>query len=110
MEAVRKTALGADECLTWSQHRDAVKLVKGLKKEGWKISALEEDEGSQPFDQIAGSDSPTVLILGSEVTGVDPELLDLADGIFRIPMRGQKHSFNVAIAFSIAAYALVEHG
>jgi tRNA G18 (ribose-2'-O)-methylase SpoU len=46
------------------------------------------------------------LIAGSEVTGVDPELLDLADEIFYIPMRGEKKSFNVAMAFSIAAYAL----
>jgi tRNA G18 (ribose-2'-O)-methylase SpoU len=44
--------------------------------------------------------------VGSEVTGVDPELLDLSDEIFYIPMRGEKKSFNVAIAFSIAAYAL----
>jgi tRNA G18 (ribose-2'-O)-methylase SpoU len=47
-----------------------------------------------------------VLIVGNEVTGVDPELLDLCDEIYCIPMRGQKKSFNVAIAFSIAAYTL----
>jgi tRNA G18 (ribose-2'-O)-methylase SpoU len=105
--AVRKTALGADEHVAWSYHKDAVKLIMGLKKEGWKIFALEEDERSQPVGQVANL-SCAVLILGSEVTGVDPELLDLADGIFHIPMRGQKRSFNVANAFSIAAYALVE--
>jgi tRNA G18 (ribose-2'-O)-methylase SpoU len=48
----------------------------------------------------------TVLIAGNEVTGIDPELLVLADSILYIPMRGQKRSFNVANAFSIAAYAL----
>ena len=47
-----------------------------------------------------------VLILGNEVTGIDPDLLDLCDEVFHIPMRGEKKSFNVAIAFSIAAYAL----
>jgi tRNA G18 (ribose-2'-O)-methylase SpoU len=30
----------------------------------------------------------------------------LCDTIYYIPMRGQKRSFNVAIAFGIAAYAL----
>ena len=49
---------------------------------------------------------PAVLIVGNEVTGVDPELLDLCDQTFYIPMRGEKKSFNVAIAFGIAAYAL----
>jgi tRNA G18 (ribose-2'-O)-methylase SpoU len=47
-----------------------------------------------------------LLIVGNEVTGVDPELLDLAEIILHIPMHGQKRSFNVANAFSIAAYAL----
>jgi 23S rRNA (guanosine2251-2'-O)-methyltransferase len=110
VDAVRKTALGAEEFVTWSQHKDAVKLVKGLKREGWKVGALEEDQRSIPISQFPNSrfNDSFVLILGSEVTGVDPELLDLADHIFYIPMRGQKRSFNVANAFSIAAYAMGE--
>jgi 23S rRNA (guanosine2251-2'-O)-methyltransferase len=108
VDAVRKTALGAEEYVTWSQHKDAVKLVKGLKLAGWKVGALEEDQRAIPISQFTKSSTPFVLILGSEVTGVDPELLDLADHIFYIPMHGQKRSFNVANAFSIAAYALVD--
>jgi 23S rRNA (guanosine2251-2'-O)-methyltransferase len=108
VDAVRKTALGAEEYVTWSQHKDAVKLVKGLKLAGWKVGALEEDQRAIPISQFTKSATPFVLILGSEVTGVDPDLLDLTDHIFYIPMRGQKRSFNVANAFSIAAYALVE--
>ncbi len=106
IEAVRKTALGADEYVTWSYHKNAVELVKGLKKEGYKIFALEEGKGSQPLNQAANLAG--ILILGNEITGVDPELLDLADRVFHIPMRGEKRSFNVANAFSVAAYALVE--
>jgi tRNA G18 (ribose-2'-O)-methylase SpoU len=49
-----------------------------------------------------------VLVLGNEVTGVDPELLDLCDQIVHIPMRGQKRSFNVEVAFAIAAYSLAK--
>src|SRR5215831_2141902 len=30
-EAVTKTSLGAEDSVTWSYHKDAVKLVKGLK-------------------------------------------------------------------------------
>ncbi|HNC09317.1 MAG TPA: RNA methyltransferase [Anaerolineales bacterium] len=104
-ESVTKTSLGAEEYLTWSQHKDAVKLVKGLKKEGWKIFALEEDKRAVHVNALPASDKKMCLILGSEVTGVDPSLLDLCDGIFYIPMFGQKRSLNVAIAFSVAAYA-----
>jgi tRNA G18 (ribose-2'-O)-methylase SpoU len=108
VSAVRKTALGAEEYVTWSHHKDSVSLVNGLKLEGWEVGALEEDRRATPISKTVASQisSPFVLILGSEVTGVDPDLIELADRIFYIPMYGQKRSFNVANAFSIAAYAL----
>lgn len=107
-DAVTKTSLGAEDAVTWSYHKDAVKLVQGQKKEGWQVWALEEHERAIPISSHPDSLSPmpVILILGSEVTGVDPGLLDLADNIFHIPMHGEKSSFNVAIAFGIAAYQL----
>ena len=108
-EAVTKTSLGAEDTLPWSIHKDAVKLVAGLKKEGWRIIALEEGEGSKEIKKHSkGNVEKSVLILGSEVTGVDPDLLALCDEMISIPMRGQKRSLNVAIAFSVAAYALTK--
>jgi len=112
-EAVTKTSLGAEDSVTWSYHKDAVKLVKGLKVEGWKVYALEEDERAKEMgrkDEGGRMNEKAVLIIGNEVTGVDPELLDLCDEIFHIPMRGEKKSFNVAMAFSIAAYAITSPG
>jgi len=108
VNAVRKTSLGAENYVTWSAHKDAVNVVYKLKLEGWKIAALEEDARAISIVQHSkpALQSPIVLMLGNEVTGVDPQLLDLADQIYYIPMHGQKRSFNVANAFSIAAYAL----
>ena len=110
-EAVTKTSLGAEDSVPWSYHKDAVRLVKGLKVEGWKTYGLEEDARSTSISHFPDSQflKPAVLIVGNEVTGVDPELLDLCEEIFYIPMRGEKKSFNVAIAFGIAAYALSVH-
>lgn len=105
-EAVTKTSLGAEDTVSWSGHKDAVKLVWGLKKEGWNIYALEEDDRAREIQTSRFGRQNSVLILGSEVTGVDPELLGLCDEIFYIPMRGQKRSLNVAIAFSVAANVL----
>jgi tRNA G18 (ribose-2'-O)-methylase SpoU len=107
-EVVTKTSLGAEDSVPWSCHKDAVRLIKGLKAEGWKIFALEEDPRSLSISQLTDSrfPNPAVLIVGNEVTGVDPDLLDLCDSIIYIPMFGEKKSFNVAIAFGIAAYAL----
>jgi len=103
---VRKTALGAEQFVTWSQHKDAVKLVDRLKEEGWRVWALEFAEGALPIRGVEGDEWKTVLIVGSEVTGVDPGLLALADQIVYLPMHGQKRSFNVAVAFGAAAFAL----
>lgn len=112
-DAVTKTSLGAEEMLTWSYHKDAVKLVRGLKREGWEVFALEEDKRALALGSSRmlsrtqrTSNTPRILIVGNEVTGVDPGLLEQSDEILYIPMQGQKKSFNVAIAFGIAAYAL----
>ena len=107
-EAVTKTSLGAEDSVSWSYHKDAVKLISGLKREGWQVWALEEAEHAKSL-QLAPrpeTNQQTVLVLGSEITGVDPELIELADEVFYIPMRGDKKSFNVAMAFSIAAYQM----
>jgi tRNA G18 (ribose-2'-O)-methylase SpoU len=107
-EAVTKTSMGAEDSVSWSHHKDAVKLVKGLKKEGLKILALEDDQRALPLDDAQLQNQRSVLIVGNEIAGIDLELLDLCDSIYCIPMHGEKKSFNVAIAFSIAAYAI--HG
>jgi 23S rRNA (guanosine2251-2'-O)-methyltransferase len=111
-EAVLKTSLGAEKTIQWSYHKNAVEVVKDLKVEGWKVYALEEDKRAVELrtdsreQRTEGNTQKSVLIVGSEVTGVDNELLNLCDAIFYIPMQGEKRSLNVAIAFSIAAFLL----
>lgn len=108
-DAVKKTALGAEESVTWSYHKDAVKLAKGLKTKGWDIVSLEEGTNAGDIADASKNLNParqTVLIVGNEVTGVEDSLLELCKRIYYIPMQGEKKSFNVAVAFGIAAYAL----
>lgn len=105
-EAVRKTSLGSEETVSWDYAPNALEYAKNLKNDGYKLIALEQDERSKPIEQVDNL-SPIVLVVGNEVTGVDPELLDFCDQIVHIPMRGQKRSFNVEVAFAITAYALL---
>jgi tRNA G18 (ribose-2'-O)-methylase SpoU len=105
-EAVTKTSLGAEDSVPWSYHKDALKLVKGLKKLGHAIYALEEHERAVELRHVSNLSTGSILIVGNEIIGVDPEILELCDQILYIPMLGKKRSFNVAIAFGIAAYAL----
>lgn len=102
---VSKTSLGAETTVPWSYHKDAAKLTEKLKLEGWSIYALEEDSNSKDIRKYTPiEESPSLLILGNEISGVDPGLLNWCDEIFYIPMYGEKKSFNVAIAFGIAAH------
>lgn len=107
---VRKTALGAESVVPWSAHKDAVELVRQLKAQSHYIWALERTSRSVPLREaipVADIDQ-VVLILGNEQAGVDPGILELADGAVHIEMHGRKRSFNVAVAFAVAAALLTE--
>lgn len=105
-DAVRKTALGAEDSIAWTCHKDAVILAQELKRNGWTLYGLEETDISTSLYEMGYPHEPMALIVGNEICGVDPDLLAMCERIFYIPMRGKKRSFNVAMAFSAAAYAL----
>lgn len=103
-----KTALGAENSISWSYHRNASDVVKQAKNEGRKVFALESTQHSQSIflelNEIQGES--ILLVVGNEVHGVDPEILSNSDKIIHIPMFGKKESFNVATAFGIAAFLI----
>lgn len=102
---INKTALGAETTVKWRHISDLANYLQKLKKQGYTVCALEQAKGSvnladyMPGDKIA-------LVAGSETSGLDSAVLDLADTCLEIPMAGQKESFNVAVAVAIALYAL----
>lgn len=110
---VGKTALGAEQVIAWSHHNNAVDLACSLQAKGATLWALEDNlraellfNDNAPEQQIADANAPLVLIVGNEITGVDPGLLALCTRILAIPMWGVKQSLNVATAFGIAIYEL----
>jgi 23S rRNA (guanosine2251-2'-O)-methyltransferase len=106
-KSVGKTALGADQSIPWTYARNALSAVEKLKFEGVRLWALEQAERAVPVtDSWRANDQRTVLIVGNEVTGVDPALLELCERIVYIPMQGQKRSLNVEVAFGVAVSAL----
>jgi tRNA G18 (ribose-2'-O)-methylase SpoU len=50
--------------------------------------------------------SKIALVLGNEIRGLPPSVLNRADKILEIPMRGKKESLNVAVAFGIVVFHL----
>ena len=105
---VGKTALGAEQALTWSHHPNGLEIAQTLQAEGKRLVALEGDARAEPIFHLAHTweDRPTVLVVGNEVAGVDPGILALCEQVVSIPMMGVKESLNAAVAFGVAVYAL----
>ena len=106
-KAMDKTALGAQARVRWTHHANARRLASDLLEAGKTLWALEHCKASVDlFDAAEPRPEELVLVLGNEVTGVDPGVLELCSLTLHIPMRGAKNSLNVATAMGVAAYAL----
>jgi tRNA G18 (ribose-2'-O)-methylase SpoU len=74
--------------------------------------ALEDLPIADPLYEIMTDiiEEPTVLIVGNEVCGIDPGIIELCDRVISIPMMGKKQSYNVAVAFGMAvSFLLYRH-
>jgi len=105
---VAKTALGAEQTVSWTQSRNGLETAVALQRQGCQLWALESAPGADSLWETAVPPAvPIVLIVGNEIAGVDPGILAVCDKVLYIPMQGVKESLNVASAFAIAAYHLV---
>jgi 23S rRNA (guanosine2251-2'-O)-methyltransferase len=102
---ISKTALGAEKYQAWEHRDDISQLLKALQGEGYELLALEQAPNSQSLPQFMPADK-VALLLGNEISGIDKDLLAQADHILEIPMFGQKESYNVIEAASMALYHL----
>jgi tRNA G18 (ribose-2'-O)-methylase SpoU len=103
-----KTALSAQENVPWSYGRNALVKARTLLESGARLWALEGGERSLPLGQALHDleGPPIVLVVGNEISGVDPAILEICHRIVHIPMRGVKTSLNASVAFGIAVYTL----
>ena len=104
-EKISKTALGAEKIVPWKYHKQTWRLVEQLKAQGVFVAALEQTKKSISLAKFKPK-FPLALVIGHELKGVSPSVLERADVIIEIPMLGQKESLNVAVAFGIAGYEI----
>lgn len=103
---VAKVALGAEKTVPWEKHSRIGNLLKGLKKDGYQIVALEQDVKSVAYNSFRPR-FPIAFIVGNEISGISRAVLKKADAIIEIPQKGTKESLNVSVAFGIAVYSLL---
>jgi tRNA G18 (ribose-2'-O)-methylase SpoU len=104
---LHKTALGAEATVPWTYVRDPVSLVESLRQQGYCIAVLELTDTPTYTHQVPEEAFPLALVVGHELYGVQPALIERADLALEIPQFGSKQSLNVAVAFGIAVFDLV---
>ena len=107
VDRVSKISLGAEKNVDWEYHDQIWKLIEKLKKDGYKIVALEISDDAVDYQDFS-PEFPVALILGNEVKGLGEEILSRVDVILSLPMHGSKESSNVSVAFGIAVYKINE--
>ena len=100
-----KTSLGAENFVPWEYRKRTIDAVKQLKKQGFRIVALEQAKNSIDIRRYKPK-AKVALVLGFEVSGVSKSVLKQCDKIIEIPMLGKKESLNVSVAFGVASYLL----
>lgn len=109
-EKISKTALGAEEVVPWEYYKQTWRLIDKLKKEGYRIIALEKAPSARNLFNMKKSSKSVGLVVGNEVSGLSTDILTRSHAAVSIPMRGQKESLNVAVAFGIAVYEFFKRG
>ena len=118
---LHKTALGAEQTVSWQAFAETMEAVKTLQARGYKVYAVEQAHHSitleQAAEEVKNSQLSTLnalpstlngiaIVLGHEVFGVAQEVVDACNGCIEIPQYGTKHSLNVSVTAGIVMYSL----
>lgn len=105
---INKTALGATESVTWEYFKDPMPVLISYKEDGYRIIVIEQaDESISLMDFQLDQDRKYVLIFGNEISGVNENIIALADHVVEIPQFGTKHSLNISVSIGIVVWDLV---
>ena len=96
----RKTSASARKWVESVRHRDRQELEASLRAQNMQILATTFTPTARPL-RAWDFTRPTAIIMGNEHSGVNEELISMADGELYIPMYGMIQSFNVSVAAAL---------
>jgi len=101
-----KTSAGALLKIPVCRVKNLSKTLKFLQESGIQLVAATEKAKENYYS--TNFTGPTALVMGSEDTGVDMEILKVADKMVKIPIMGDIDSLNVSVAAGILMYEVVK--
>ena len=103
---IAKVALGAEKTIAYESVVSTSDAVLKLKADGYQIIAIEQSPHAVDYKTVVPK-FPVAFVLGTEVTGLSKEILNLADVVAEIPMQGKKESLNVVVAGGVALFRIL---
>ncbi len=100
---IDKIARDAETTLQLERRRTLPPVLKRLREDGYQLVGLEQTTGSECMYEFA-FDRRTVLVVGNERLGIEPDVLALLDRTVEIPVFGNPLSYNAATATAMALY------
>lgn len=96
--------IGSERWLTLHVQPSTQECLQMLKHQDYQVYA--SHLGQTPSTSLTDLDfsRPIALVFGNEHAGVSQEVLDMADGNFRIDMHGFVESLNLSVAVAISAF------
>jgi len=98
-----KIARDGAERVALDVHRSLPPVLDRLSADGYELVGLEQTTGSERLFGFRFRPR-TVLVVGNERAGLEPDVLVRLDRVAEIPMAGLPHSLNAATATAIAVY------
>lgn len=102
-EEIKKTSLGATLTVPYEIFSDIQVLLKKLQTEKITIVAVEQTPKAVCYTAFK-PEGDTAYIFGNEVTGVEEDVLAVAEHHIQIPMSGTKESLNVSVCAGIILF------
>lgn len=102
---IHKTALGAENTVSWKSFINTSDAIISLKNEGICIAGIEQTDHSVSLSTFSPDlNKSYALVFGNEATGLSDNILELLDFCIEIPQFGTKHSLNISVAAGIVLY------
>lgn len=107
---IAKTALGAENAVTWKHFKTTNEAIHYLKENQYFILGVEQTTESIQLQQLHDfTNQPVAFIFGNEVSGINNETLEMCDGCLEIPQFGTKHSLNISVAAGVVLWEAIKN-
>ena len=98
-------AVGSSKWVDYYPYPDTPSAYRQLREKGYRIVATTPHTNDTLIGDLDIS-QPTALVFGTELTGLTPQAIELADAYVKIPMFGFTESFNISVCAALSLFAL----